>query len=113
MPQTPLSPFIEKNGLIFLSGQIHLDSDGQLLQADPATQTKQVLENLGRVLDQAELSFANVVKVTIYLTDMSIYGVVNEVYTTYFQEPFPAREVVGVQSLPLGASVEISAIAAR
>lgn len=113
MPQPPLSPYIEKNGLIFLSGQIHLGADGKLVEADPATETRQALDNLAKILAQANLSFSDLVKVTIYLTDMTNYGAVNEVYATYFQAPYPAREVVCVKALPLGARIEISAVAMR
>lgn len=113
MSKPPLSPFIEKNGLIFISGQIHLDTNGNLVEADPSTETRQVLENLGKVLTQANLSFSDIVKTTIYVTNLAIYSEVNEIYGTYFQDPYPAREVVCVQALPLGAKIEISAIAVR
>jgi len=69
------------------------------------------MKNLQSILEEAGTSFSNVVKATIYMTDMSLYGKVNEVYASYFSTPFPAREAVCVKELPLGANVEISLIA--
>ena len=71
------------------------------------------MKNLQAILKEAEVDFSNVVKTTIYVTDMSIYGKVNEVYGTYMLDPYPAREVVCVKELPLGAKVEISMVAVK
>jgi len=113
MSNPPLSPFVEKNGLIFTSGQICLTENGSLLEGSISEQTHQVMKNLEKVLSSAESSFADVIKTTIYVTDMSIYGEVNEVYASYFNDSYPAREVIGVAQLPLGAKIEISMIAVR
>ena len=72
---------------------------------------KQIMSNLKNILEEAGSSFEKVVKATIYVTDMTIYGKINEVYGTYFSDPFPAREVVCVKALPLGAEIEISMVA--
>ena len=107
----PLSPFIKKGNTIFLSGQVYLTKEGKLLDGTTEEQVQQVMNNLKDVLEKAGASFKDVVKTTIYTTDMSLYGVINEVYASYLKEPYPAREVVCVKELPLGARVEISMIA--
>ena len=71
------------------------------------------MKNLQSILEKAGTSFKNVVKTTIYTTDMSLYGKINEAYASYFTEPYPAREMVCVKELPLGAKLEISMIAAK
>ena len=112
-PVLPFSPFIEKNGFIFTSGQVYLTSEGKLLEGTIQEQTHQVMFNLKNILEKVGVSFKDVVKTTIYVTDMSLYGEINEVYVTYFDEPYPAREMVCVKELPLGAKLEISMIAVK
>ena len=107
----PFSPYIAKNGFVFTSGQVYLTSEGKLLEGTIQDKTKQVMSNLESVLKRAGVSFKDVVKTTIYTTDMSLYGEVNETYASYFSEPYPAREMVCVKELPLGAKIEISMIA--
>lgn len=109
----PLSHAVESNGLVFTSGQIHLNKNMDLVGETTAEKTKQTMANLESILKSAGLTFADVIKTTIYVTDMSIYSDLNEVYSTYFESDFPAREVVCVKELPLGASLEISMVAAR
>ena len=109
----PFSSSITKNGFIFTSGQVHLGSDGKLLEGTIEEQTHRVMKNLLAVLEKAGVNFSNVVKTTIYVTDMANYAKINEVYASYFSEPFPARELVCVKELPLGANIEISMIAAK
>jgi len=109
----PLSHAVEVDGLVFTSGQIHLNNDMEIVGETTTEKTKQVMSNLEAILKAADLSFADVVKATIYVTDMSIYGELNEVYSTYFEKDFPAREVICVKELPLGASLEISLIASK
>lgn len=106
----PLSRFRKAGNFLFTSGQVHL-RDGVLVEGTIGEQTKQVMENLKSVLDEAGYDLGQVVKTNIYTTDMSKYGEINDVYAHYFTEPFPAREVIGAQSLPLGARVEISLVA--
>ncbi|OGC54733.1 hypothetical protein A2797_00925 [candidate division WWE3 bacterium RIFCSPHIGHO2_01_FULL_48_15] len=112
MAVLPFSKFVKKGNLIFTSGQVHLTSEGKLLEGTIEEQTKLVMENLKAVLSEAGATFEDVAKTTIYVTDMAEYGKINEVYSSYFSEPYPARETVCVKELPLGAKVEISMIAA-
>lgn len=108
----PFSPSVSKNGFVFISGQIHL-KDGKLLEGTIEEQTHQIMKNLQTLLEKEGVTFNDVVKTTIYTTDMSLYEQVNEVYISYFAENPPAREMVCVKELPLGARLEISMIAAK
>lgn len=109
----PYSQAIVEGNLVFISGQINLTPEGKLLKGTIEEQTHQVMNNLQAVLEAAGVSFKEVVKTTIYVTDMGVYGKINEVYGSYFSEPFPARETVQVAALPLGAKVEISMVAVK
>lgn len=109
----PYSQAIAVGNLVFTSGQIYLNSDGKLIEGEIEEQTHQVMKNLQAILEAAGVTFSEVVKTTIYVTDMSVYPKLNEVYGSYFTEPFPARETVCVQSLPLGAKLEISMVAEK
>ncbi len=109
----PFSPSVAKDNFIFTSGQVYLTKEGNLLDGTIEKQTKQVMENLEEVLKKASASFKNVIKTTIYTTDMSLYERISDTYGSYFSEPYPAREVVCVKDLPLGARVEISMVAFR
>jgi 2-iminobutanoate/2-iminopropanoate deaminase len=109
----PFSQAIVSDNMIFTGGQIALDPDGKLNQGTIEEQTHQVMKNLGAILEAAGATFADVVKVTIYITDMSIFGRMNETYKTYFTDPFPARETTCVKDLVLGARLEISMIAVK
>ena len=106
------SPAIRAGQLLFLSGQIALDpATGQLIEGDVAAQTRRVMDNLGALLKAAALSFSDVVRTTVFLSDMGDFAAVNEVYSTYFAPPAPARATVQVAGLPKDARVEIDAIA--
>jgi len=109
----PFSQAITTEHLIFTSGQIYLTTEGKLLGGSIEEQIHQIMKNLQAVLEGAGVSFSDVIKSTIYVTDMGIYKTVNEVYGSYMSEPFPAREVVCVKELPLGAKVEISMVAEK
>lgn len=109
----PFSQGIIANNIVFTAGQIHLKSDGSPLEGTPEEQIHRVMKNLQAILEAAGVSFGDVVKATIYVTDMSIYPKVNEIYGSYMTEPFPARETVCVKELPLGAKVEISMVAIK
>lgn len=113
MAGVPISKFREANGLVYTSGQVYLAPEGKLLEGTIEEKVHQVMKNLDGVLKEAGTSFGKVLKTTIYVTDMANYGKVNEVYATYFTEPYPAREVVCVKELPLGAEVEISMVASK
>jgi len=103
---------IETDGLIFTAGQIPLTPEGDLL-SDAAidVQTQQALENLSAVLESAGASLDDIVKVTVFLTDIDDFEKMNNVYETFFDDEPPARSAVGVAELPKGANVEIEAIA--
>ncbi|CAM3449007.1 RidA family protein [Hydrogenibacillus schlegelii] len=109
----PYSQAVETGGWVFLSGQIPLRPDGTLVDGPPAEQAEQVLKNLEAVLEAAGLSKRDVVKTTIFLTDLSHFQAVNEVYGRFFGDHRPARSTVQVAALPRGAAVEIEAIAVR
>jgi reactive intermediate/imine deaminase len=96
---------------VYLSGQIPLDpATGQLVTNDIDAEIKRVFENLQAVAEAAGGSLANVVKVTVFLTDLVHFSKVNEIMATYFSEPYPARAAVGVAQLPKGARVEVECI---
>ena len=110
----PYSMAIEAGDLVFISGQIPLDAaTGKLVEGNIAAQAAQSLENLKAILDAAGLTFADVVKTTIFLTSMADFAAVNEVYKSYVTEPYPARSTIAVAALPMGAKVEIEMIAMR
>ena len=111
-PLAPYSPGIRYGNLVFTSGQLGLDpSTGKFVEGGVSAQAKQVLENLSAVLAAAGSDLDHVLKVTVFLNDMNDYGAVNEVYATYFTGDPPARSAVQVAGLPLGALVEIEAVA--
>lgn len=110
----PYSPAVEAGNLIYFSGQIPIDSaTGKIIEGDIKAQTSQCLKNLSAVLEAAGVNSDDVVKTTVYLTDMSDYAAVNEVYGEYFKAPYPARTAITVCALPLGSKVEIDVIAKR
>lgn len=101
-------------GRLYLSGQTPIDpATGVLVEGDVAVQTERVFANLAAVLVAAGSSFDDVVKVNVYLTDMADFAAMNEVYARAFSQPYPARTTVAVAGLPLGARVEIEAVAER
>jgi len=108
----PYSQGVRSGSFLFCSGQIPLDpKSGQIVSGDIATQTRRVLDNIAAVLRAGGLTFDNVVKTTIFLTDLGDFQIVNEVYTSYFKQDAPARSTVQVSALPRGAKIEIEAIA--
>ena len=107
----PYSQAVEANGFIYTSGQIALMPDGTMETTDVEHQTHQVMKNLYYVLEAAGTHFNDVVKTTIYLTNMEDFDVVNKVYAHYFGAHKPARSTIEVKALPKNASVEIECIA--
>jgi len=108
----PYSQAVRRGSLLFCSGQIPLDpKSGEIVSGDIATQTRRVLDNIAAVLRAEGLTFDNVVKTTIFLTDLRDFQTVNEVYSSYFKQEPPARSTVQVSALPKGANVEIEVIA--
>lgn len=110
---SPHSQAIVAGNFVFTQGSIYLTPEGKLLKGTIEEQIHQIMKNLKAILEAAGVSFADVVKTTIYTTDMSIYGKINEVYASYMSQPYLARETVCVKELPLGAKVEISMIAVK
>jgi 2-iminobutanoate/2-iminopropanoate deaminase len=103
---------ITANGFLFTAGQIGLDpATGKLVEGGIEAETRRVLENLKAVLEAAGTSLTEVVKTTVYLTDLSHFQAMNQIYAEYFLEHRPARSTVGVAQLPLGALVEIELVA--
>lgn len=111
-PIGPYNQAIQTGNLLFVSGQIALDATtNQLIMGSIEEETKQVMENVKAILTEANIGFDNIVKTTIFLSDMSLFTTVNEIYGSYFSGNFPARETVAVKGLPKGVNVEISVIA--
>lgn len=112
-PVGPYNQAVIANGMLFLSGQIAINPvTKELVMDDIKKETRQVMTNIMAVLLKADASFKNVVKVSIFMTDMNYYNDINDVYSEYFDDEFaPAREAVAVASLPKGVNVEISVIA--
>jgi 2-iminobutanoate/2-iminopropanoate deaminase len=108
----PYSQAVRAGQLLFVSGQVPLDpATGQLVEGDIAAQTRRVFANLAAVLKAGGRTFADVVRTTVFLADMNDFAAVNEVYGSYFSEPYPARATVQVARLPKDARVEIDVIA--
>lgn len=108
----PYSIYQEAGELVFFSGQIPLNPDtGELISNDIKAQATQALKNVGAALNAAGLSYKNVVKTTIFLSDINDFNAVNEIYASFFSEPYPARSAVGINALPKGAKIEIEVIA--
>ncbi len=108
----PYSQAARSGNLLFCSGQIPLDpKSGQIVTGDIGGQTRRVLDNIAAVLKAEALTFDNVVKTTIFLTDLGDFQTVNEIYGSYFKQSPPARSTVQVSALPKGANVEIEVIA--
>lgn len=113
MSDLPFTPFIKTKDLVFFSGKVELGSDGKIIDGTITEKTRQVMENITGELSNAGLSVSNIVYSQVFLTDMANYTEFNEEYVNHLQKPYPARFVVAVKELPLGAKVEISIIASR
>lgn len=108
----PFSQAIKSNTLVFTSGQLPIDPiSGEVVDEDVKVQMHQVLKNLKAILDEAGSSLNDVVKATVFITSMDDFDTVNEIYSTYFSSPFPARSCIEVPRLAKGAKVEIETIA--
>jgi 2-iminobutanoate/2-iminopropanoate deaminase len=108
----PYSQGVKTKGLVFVSGQIPLDPEtGELVNSGIGGQTRRVLENLRAVLEAAGAGLDSVVKTTVYLSDLSEFNEMNEVYGEFFKAPYPARATVEVKGLPKGVAIEIDAMA--
>lgn len=109
-PVGPYSQAIAAGGLLFTSGQIGIDPSTGLMPEDVATQTEIALKNLCAVLSAGGVSPENIVSVTVYLTNMGDFSIMNEIYSKTFEEPYPARTCVGVNGLPKNAKIMADAI---
>ena len=109
----PYSQAIRAGDLLFVAGQVALDPSGTMVEGDCGVQATRVLDNIGAILAAAGLSFAHVVRTTVYLTDMNDLFLMNEVYGRYFSEPYPARATVQVARLPRDVKIEIEVIASH
>ena len=108
-PIGPYSQAVIANGFLFAIGQIAFDpATGELVMDSIQSETKQVMENIKAILEEAKIGFENIVKTSIFLSDMQLFAQVNEVYGSYFTSNFPARETVAVKTLPRNVNVEIS-----
>ncbi len=113
-PIGPYSQAVQVGGLLFVSGQVAINPvTGNVEAGDVIAETHQVMHNIKSVLAEAGYDFQHVVKTTIFLSDMSLFATVNEVYGKYFSSNFPARETVAVKGLPKNVNVEISVTAAK
>jgi 2-iminobutanoate/2-iminopropanoate deaminase len=108
-PIGPYSQAVIANGFLFASGQIAFDpATGELVLSSIEEETKQVMENIKAILEEANIDFSHIVKTSIFLSDMGLFAAVNQVYGSYFTADFPARETVAVKTLPRSVNVEIS-----
>lgn len=113
-PIGPYNQAVMTGDMLFISGQVALvPGTGDLANADLTQETQQVMKNLQAILTEAGMDFSHVVKTTIFLSDMSLFAAVNEIYGSYFTTDYPARETVAVKGLPKNVNVEISMIASR
>lgn len=113
-PIGPYSQAVQVGNLLFVSGQVAIDPATNNVEAkDIAEEAMQVMKNLTAILHQAQMDFNNVVKTTIFLSDMAHFPTVNDIYAGYFPGDYPARETVAVKGLPKNVNVEISIIASR
>ena len=110
----PYSQAVEANVFIFASGQLGIDPNtGNFVEGGVKEQTKQALTNARAIMEEAGLSLSNVVKTTVFLSDMANFADMNEVYSQFFSEPFPARSAVAVKTLPKNGLVEVECIAVK
>ena len=113
-PIGPYNQAVMTGNMLFISGQIALvPGTGELANTDITEETHQVMKNLNAILTEAGMDFSQVAKTTIFLSDMSLFGAVNEIYGSYFTSDYPARETLAVKGLPKNVNVEISMIASK
>ncbi|AXP09004.1 Rid family detoxifying hydrolase [Campylobacter hepaticus] len=110
----PYSVYKEANGLLFISGQLPINpNSGEIESLDIKGQTQQALENIGAILEENGISYDKVIKTTCFLSDINDFLAFNEVYATFFKDPYPARSAFAVKDLPKGAKIEIELIAQK
>ena len=110
----PYSQAVEANGFVFASGQLGINpATGEFVEGDVQAQTRQALTNALAIMNEAGLDLNNVIKTTVFLSDMANFAAMNEIYAEFFSEPYPARSAVAVKTLPKNALVEVECIAVR
>jgi len=109
----PYSPALQCGEWVFTSGQLPITDTGELIVDDAAAATRQALANVKTLLEAAGSRLEDVVKVTVFVTDLSTFGAINKAYAPFFRDPPPARSCVEVRALPMGAPLEIEAVARR
>lgn len=110
----PYSQAVEANGFVFASGQLGINpATGEFVEGDVQAQTHQALTNARAIMNEAGLDLNNVIKTTVFLSDMANFAAMNEIYAEFFSEPYPARSAVAVKTLPKNALVEVECIAVR
>ncbi len=106
----PYSQGVTANGFLFVSGQLPLDPEtGRLVEGNISIRAEQIFRNMEAIIDASGASMSNVVKISLFLTDMNDFKAVNDVYSKYFNDPFPARSTIQVAALPLGSDIEAEA----
>jgi 2-iminobutanoate/2-iminopropanoate deaminase len=111
-PIGPYNQAIKANGFLFVSGQVAIDpATNEVVTSNAVNEANQVMKNIDAILKETNLTFQHVVKTTIFLSDMALFAEVNEVYASYFDGDFPARETIAVKTLPKNVNVEISVTA--
>ena len=110
----PYSHAVEANGFVFASGQLGINpATGEFVEGDVQAQTRQALTNARAIMNEAGLDLNNVIKTTVFLSDMANFAAMNEIYAEFCSEPYPARSAVAVKTLPKNALVEVECIAVR
>ena len=109
----PFSPVVEANGLVFLAGQVGASPGSDVVKGGIEAETRQVLDNVGRLLEAVGLGYGDVVRCTVFLVDMADFGAMNEIYREYFPTDMPVRATVGVSALAGPFRIEIDVTAAR
>ena len=106
-----LSQAVTSNGFVFVAGQIHNTPDGSMVEGSTKEKVSRIMQNIQAILQAASCDLDDIVRMTVYVTDMAQMAELNEVYPTFFNKQYPAREAVCVKELPLGATIEMSATA--
>ena len=108
----PFSESVRVGNILFISGQVGVDENNELVEGGIAGETRQIMSNIRGALERRGLDFSDVVKCTVFLADVAEWGEFNTIYTSYFESPYPARSAVGANGLALGARLEVECIAA-
>ena len=108
----PFSESVRVGNILFISGQVGVDENNELVEGGIAGETRQIMSNIGGALERRGLGFSDVVKCTVFLADVAEWGEFNTIYTSYFEPPYPSRSALGANGLALGARLEVECIAA-